>query len=318
MTNFNVALLNDSEFGKELGKKGTSTDFTIYNTKQGEDTFCFFDPHQYPDKIQSLINVLALTDSVVFVIHKLDQYLGEMIVAMDLMNKDKGLIIFDDYVEKEKFIAMVGGASIEKFIIVNQKPFEVYEKLQQYCKIDDGTGEDFKLNIDAFFDVKSVGTVVLGAVRKGQVNVHDELQLYPSDKKVTVKSLQVHDEDVKKADKGSRVGLALKGANVEDLDRGMVLAKPGSLQVASEIVLDVKFSKYYTEKLEAGKGYFVSVGMQYKQAKLIDIKEEGDLIKKKILKFQLQVPIAFSKDNQFLIIDLGAKARICGVGMLSE
>ena len=314
--NFNVALLNDSEFAKELGKKGTSTDFTIYNLKQGEDTFCFFDPHQYPDKIQSLVNVLALTDSTIIVVKQLDKFLGEMIVALDLIQKDKGLIIFEKYVEKEKFISIVGGASIEKFIIVNQEPFEVYEKLKQHCQTGSGEGEDFKLNVDAFFDVKSVGTVVLGAVRKGQVNVHDELQLYPSDKIITVRSLQVHDEDVKTAVKGSRVGLAIKGAAVADFDRGMILAKPGSLQVASEITVDARFSKYYNEKIEAGKGYLIAIGMQYKQAKLLEVKEEGDLIKRKILKFQLQSPVAFSKDDQVLIVDLAAKARICGAGTI--
>jgi selenocysteine-specific translation elongation factor len=311
--NFNVALLNDNELGKELAKKGTATDFTIYNIKQGGDTFCFFNPHLYPDKIQSLINVLMLTESTIIVIKQLDKYLGEMVVALDLMGKEKGLIIFDEYVEKDKFVSLVAGNSIEKFVIVNKNPHEVYEKLQKYFTTSKGEGEDFKLNVDAFFDVKSVGTVVLGVVKQGQVNVHDELQLYPTDKKVTVRSLQVHDEDVKTADKGSRVGLAIKGAGVEDLDRGMILAKPGSLQVASEITLGAKFSKYYTEKPEAGKGYLIAIGMQYNQAKLLEIKddEEG-----KILKFQLQSPVVFSKGEQVLIVDIGAKTRICGVGAI--
>jgi len=311
--NFNVALLNDNEFGKELAKKGTATDFTIYNLKQGEDTFCFFNPHLYPDKIQSLINVLMLTDPTIIVIKQLDKYLGEMIVALDLMGKEKGLIIFDGYVEKDKFVSLVAGTSIEKFVIVNKNPHEVYEKLQKYFTTSKGEGEDFKLNVDAFFDVKSVGTVVLGVVKQGQVNVHDELQLYPTDKKVTVRSLQVHDEDVKTAEKGSRVGLAIKGAGIDDLDRGMILAKPGSLQVASEITVEAKFSKYYTEKIEVGKGYQIAIGMQYKQAKLLEVKEDEE---GKVLKFQLLSPAVFSRGEQVLIVDIGAKTRICGVGAI--
>ncbi|MEM2974003.1 MAG: EF-Tu/IF-2/RF-3 family GTPase [Candidatus Micrarchaeia archaeon] len=312
--NFNVAILNDSAFAKELGKKGTSTDFTVYNLKQGDDTFCFFDPYQYPNKIQSLINVLTLTDSTILVVHKLDQYLGEMIVALDLTQRDKGLIIFGDYVEKDKFISMVSGNSIEKFIIVDKRPFEVYEKLKQYCKIENKTGDDFIMNIDAFFDVKGVGAVVIGAIKKGRVSVHDELQLYPYNKKVTVKSLQVHDEDVESAVRGSRIGLALKGIKVDELDRGLVLAKPGSLQVASEITIETTFSKYYNENIRIGKGYFVAIGMQYRQANLLDIKEKS--ARKKILKFQLHSPITFAKDDNFLVIDPAAKIRICGIGIL--
>lgn len=309
--NFNVALLNDGELGKELGKKGTSTDFTLYNYKQGDDVFCFFDPHQYPDKIQSLINVLMLTDSTIIAVKQLDSFLGEMIVALDLMGKDKGLVIFDEYVERSKFTSMVGGATIEKFIIVNKERSEIYEKLQRDCSVNNPAEGDFMMSIDAFFDVKSVGTVVLGVIKQGKVAVHDELQLYPSDKRVSVRSLQVHDEDVKEAPIGSRVGLALKGVNADELERGMLLAKPGLLQVGNEITVDAKFSKYHDRKIEVGGSFYLAIGLQYRQSKLIDMKDESG---KKILKFQMQSPAAFFKKEKILIVDPGAKARICGVG----
>jgi selenocysteine-specific translation elongation factor len=308
--NFNVALLNAGELGKELGKKGTSTDFTIYNYRQGGDTFCFFDPQQYPDKIQSLTNVLMLTDSTVIVVKQLDKFFGETVVALDLMGKERGLIIFEDYVEKDKFISLVSGASIEKFVIVSKNPAEIYEKLKNHCGVTETEG-GFKMSIDAFFDVKSVGTVVLGVAKGGKVSIHDELQLYPSDKIVSVKSIQVHDEDVKDAPSGSRVGLALKGAGAEELERGMILAKQGSLQVAKEISLDVKFSKFYKGKPEVDKMYFLSTGMQYRQAKITEAKEEG-----RILKFQMQAPVVFSKDEIVLIIDSNSNLRICGSGKI--
>jgi len=159
--------------------------------------------------------------------------------------------------------------------------------------------------------VKSVGTVVLGVAKGGKVSIHDELQLYPSDKIVSVKSIQVHDEDVKDAPSGSRVGLALKGAGAEELERGMILAKQGSLQVAKEISLDVKFSKFYKGKPEVDKMYFLSTGMQYRQAKITEAKEEG-----RILKFQMQAPVVFSKDEIVLIIDPNSNLRICGSGKI--
>lgn len=62
--NFNVALLNCGEFGRELGKRSTSTDLTIYSHRQGDDIFCFFDPHQYPNRIRSLMDVLATPGSL--------------------------------------------------------------------------------------------------------------------------------------------------------------------------------------------------------------------------------------------------------------
>jgi len=309
---FSVALLNAGEFARELGKKGTSTDFTIYDIKQGNNIFGFFDPHQYPDKIQSLANVLMLTDFTILVVKQLDMPLGEMVIALDLMKKDKGLVIFDEYVEKDKFAAMVKGTSVEKFEVTEKRSSEIYEKLTQHeAAFGDDSG--LRLNIDAYFDVKSIGTVILGIVKGSTLSMHDKLQLYPSKKLISIRSIQVHDEDVKEATAGSRVGLALKDAKVDELDRGMILAKPGSLDVANEISVDAEFSKYYKEGVETGRSFFVAIGMQYRQAKVTDVKESGG---RRIIRIQMQMPTAFKKGERILIVDPNAKTRICGAGTI--
>jgi len=310
---WNIALLNAGEFARELGKKGTSTDFTIYDIKQGSNIFGFFDPHQYPDKIQSLTNVLMLTDFTILVVKQFDKSLGEMIIALDLMKKEKGFIVLDEYVEKDKFAAMIKGTSVEKFEFVEKKSAEIYEKLIKN-EITPKT-EELRLNIDAYFDVKSIGTVILGVVKGDQLTLHDKLQLYPLKKLVSMRSIQVHDEDVKSAPAGSRVGLALKDVGTDELDRGMILAKPGSLEVANEITVDAEFSKYYGEGIVVDKSYSLAIGMQYRQAKTIEVKEKETKTRKTI-KFQMQLPTAFKKSEQILIVDPNAKARICGVGTI--
>ena len=63
----------------------------------------------------------------------------------------------------------------------------------------------------------------LGFVKKGIVRKYDKLTLLPANKEVMVRSIQIQDEDHEQAEAGPRVGLAMKGAPIEDLKRGSVL-----------------------------------------------------------------------------------------------
>ncbi len=244
---------------------------------------------------------------------QLDRFLGETVVALDLIKKDQGLLIIDENVEKEKFDLIVKGTVVEKFIPVNPVANEIYEKLTLLKTPEIEQNRSCKLSIDAFFDVKSVGSVILGLVKKGKVSANDKLQLYPTKKLISVRSIQVHDEDVKQAGKGSRVGLALKDVSIDELERGMVLATPGSLQIENEISVSTSFSKYYTEKVETNRVFQISIGMQHQQGKVVGVADKGD---KKLIKFQLQTPIAFEKNETVFLSDPGAKLRICGVGII--
>ncbi|MEM3369974.1 MAG: hypothetical protein QXE90_03970, partial [Candidatus Micrarchaeia archaeon] len=247
---------------KELGKKGTVTDFTIYNYKGsdmqgGELTATFLVPTSYPEKLQSLTHCLAMADAAILVVKKLDKELGEYIIALDLLGINKGLIIFDDYVEKDKFVNLVRGTVLESFIIVDKVPSEIYPRI---AKFENKKSEIEHVIIDAAFDVKSVGTVVLGVAR-GNVNVHDEFGIYPGGKKVTIRSIQVHDKDVKSAEIGERVGLALKGVSVEEVERGHLFSKQ-ELKSAKEIEGDFIKNKYYTEEVKENSKIFIAAHLQ--------------------------------------------------------
>lgn len=307
MANINVAVLGDPEFAKELGKKGSVTDFTIYNYKGsdfkgGEMTAAFMVPTSYPDKLQSLTHVLAMADTAILVVKGLDKALGEFIIALDLLGFKKGFVIFDEYVEKDKFISLVKGTTLEMFIIVDKVPAEIYPRIAAY-EIHKSDVE--YIMVDAAFDVKSVGTVVLG-VSRGNFAVHDELQSYPEDKKAGIRSIQVHDKDVKNAVPGDRVGLALKGVTVEEVERGHMLAKPGTLLASDSLTASWRQSKYFTEKLEAGMHLFAAIGLQYRD--VVVEKIEGGRI---TLKADRKV--AFAKGLSFLVLKPDGKMRIVGV-----
>ena len=87
----------------------------------------------------------------------------------------------------------------------------------------------FRLPVDRVFTLKGHGTVVTGTMSSGSVSVGDEITLYPSGKKARVRSLQSHWESVTLAPSGRRTAVNLQGLEVDDVQRGDVLAHTGDL-----------------------------------------------------------------------------------------
>jgi selenocysteine-specific elongation factor len=97
-----------------------------------------------------------------------------------------------------------------------------------------------RLPIDRVFTMKGFGTVITGTLIAGTIRKEDELELFPSGKRVRVRGLQVHGKTAEQAIAGERTAVNLAGVNKDQLERGMVLASPGQLQTSSRI--DVKLS----------------------------------------------------------------------------
>jgi selenocysteine-specific elongation factor len=92
------------------------------------------------------------------------------------------------------------------------------------------------LHVDRAFTIHGAGTVVTGTLWSGAIAAGDRLALLPADRPVRVRSVQVHDEPVERADAGQRVALNLAGVAVREVARGDVVAAPGA--VAPTRVLD--------------------------------------------------------------------------------
>ena len=85
----------------------------------------------------------------------------------------------------------------------------------------------FRLPVDRAFSVQGFGTVVTGTVISGQVKVRDDLDLLPSGKTVRVRGVQTHAKDVAVAHAGARAALNVNGVEVNEIERGDILAQPG-------------------------------------------------------------------------------------------
>ncbi|HEX4323688.1 MAG TPA: selenocysteine-specific translation elongation factor [Gaiellaceae bacterium] len=85
-----------------------------------------------------------------------------------------------------------------------------------------------RLHVDRSFTLRGIGTVATGTLWSGTIGEGDELRVEPRGRSLRVRSVQVHDRPVERADAGQRVAVALPGVERRELRRGDVLVTPGS------------------------------------------------------------------------------------------
>jgi selenocysteine-specific elongation factor len=122
------------------------------------------------------------------------------------------------------------------------------------------------LHVDRAFTIRGAGTVVTGTLWSGSVATGDRLALLPAGTEVRVRSVEVHDEAVARAEAGQRVALNLAGVAVRDVARGDALAAPGT--VAPTRVLDCAL---VLEGAEHGMRAHVHHGTREAPARLADL-----------------------------------------------
>ncbi len=262
MKSLTVFTYNAEEFLRQVSKKGTSSDIEFHERKSDDSILTFISPLRYPDKISSLTDSIFPADLAVVNITSLNRELGEVIVALDLMGPDIGYITFSDQQMIDQVTPLLKGTRLSSYKVTEKKPVELADEISSLRskKPDSPT----TVIIDHFFGVKSVGTVALGFVLSGTVEKHQDLELSYLDRKVQVRSIQMHDVDVDSAGPGARVGLALKNADPEELERGMLLSeKP--FQYAS--VIDAKIIPHSSVKRipDGQVEVFVSDYMRYQR-----------------------------------------------------
>src|SRR5256885_17036855 len=90
--------------------------------------------------------------------------------------------------------------------------------------------------IEDVYSISGRGTVVTGRIERGRVKVGEEIEIVgfkPTEKKV-VTGVEMFRKILDQGEAGDNVGVLLRGVGKEDVERGQVLAKPGSIKPRSE------------------------------------------------------------------------------------
>jgi selenocysteine-specific translation elongation factor len=273
MSGVTVAVVGAPDVAKELGKKGTTSDLTLFNLVHDEHAITIVEPTQFPEKIPPLMTALAMADQCLLVIGELSRPVAETIAVLELAEIPTTVALGPGVGEPEVARILKGGRLAGAPRVPLDFP-HLRERIESWRA--PAVEGPVQVPIDHAFPVKGVGAVALGVVRQGTLHAHDKLRLFPTPKSVEVRSLQVHDIDRKEAAGGERVGVALRGVEADELERGQVLAPDGSLWVGSTLALGAfERCRYYRGDAGPGAQLYLSLGLQSAPATLDELTEHG-------------------------------------------
>ena len=308
MRHLTVGVFQDETLGGELGKKGTLSDIAMYNRKTDEYIFTFMSPVE--DRLAPKSQIISTIDVAVVVFSQMSRELGETIVMLDLLGVKEGIAITTPYTTPDQIANLTKKTAIGAYRVQERNPGILLENLKEFTPSRDASAPVVVV-IDHAFSVKGVGEVLLGFVKVGTVKKYDKLRLLPLGKEVQVRSIQVQDEDVETAEAGTRVGIATKGATVEELERGSVLTASSEVRTTSDVNLAFTKSPFYVDQVREG-AFHATVGMQTNPVTLSNPQENA-------VRLQSSRPIVYEPRDQWLLLDLNAKrTRIIGKGIARE
>jgi selenocysteine-specific elongation factor len=170
----------------------------------------------------------------------------EHLAIVDLLGVEDGVVVItkSDLVEedmlelvKEDIAEAVAGTVLEKaeIVVTSSRTGQGMDELREAilrvaAEVSQrGSKGPFRLPVDRVFTLKGIGTVITGTMWEGSVADGDEAVIHPYDRKVRVRNIQVHGEDVERAYAGQRVALNLPGISTEEIERGDVIGSAGYL-----------------------------------------------------------------------------------------
>jgi selenocysteine-specific elongation factor len=119
-------------------------------------------------------------------------------------------------------VSSVTGEGLKELIAEIDKVTEVVEEKD--------THEVFRLPIDRSFTITGFGTVVTGTLISGSISEGDKIEIYPRKIETRVRSIQVHEKNVKTAYAGQRVAINIANVKLDEIQRGDVLTQPERME----------------------------------------------------------------------------------------
>jgi selenocysteine-specific translation elongation factor len=302
MNHLTVGIFHDDPLSRELGKKNTESDIVMCSRKTENNIFTFMYPVE--DKLSPKSQIISSVDAAIVTFSGMTRELGETLVMLDSVGLSKGIAITSPYATADQIATLTKDTTAKSFSVENRDTVKILDLLKNYQPERNATSP-IVVVVDHSFSVKGVGEVILGFIKRGAVRKYDKLTLLPANKEVIVRSIQMQDEEFDEAEVGSRVGLAMKGATVEEMKRGSMLCAPDDVRTGSTVKLSFKKSPFYSDDVKEGV-FHATVGMQTLP---ITITEKSDTS----IVIESEKPIVYLEQDTFLILDLNAKkVRIMG------
>jgi len=182
----------------------------------------------------------------------------------------------------------------------------------------------FMMSVEDVFSIKGRGTVVTGRVERGQVKTGEAVEIVGLREKSmssVVTGVEMFHKTLDMGQAGDNLGLLLRGIDREDVERGMVVAKPASITPHTKFMSEV----YVLKKEEGGrhKAFFTGYRPQFyirtmdvtgniKLPEGVEMVMPGDNVN---LEVELIVPVALEQGSKFAIREGGLTV---GAGVITK
>ena len=206
----------------------------------------------------------------------------------------------------------------------SEKILKLMEEVDNYIPTPEReTDKDFLMPVEDVFSISGRGTVATGRIERGVIKVGEEVEIVGirDTQKTTVTGVEMFRKEMDQGEAGDNVGILLRGTKKEDIERGMVLCKPGSITPHTKFEAEV----YVLSKDEGGRHtpFFNNYRPQF-YVRTTDVTGSitlpegtemvmpGDNVK---INVELIAPIAMEEGTRFAIREGG---RTVGAGVVSK
>jgi len=206
----------------------------------------------------------------------------------------------------------------------SEKILQLMDEVDNYIPTPErDTDKDFLMPIEDIFSIQGRGTVVTGKIERGKICVGEEVEIVgiKDTQKTTVTGVEMFRKEMDCGEAGDNAGVLLRGTKKEDVQRGMVLCKPGSITPHTKFEAEV----YVLTKEEGGRHtpFFNNYRPQF-YVRTTDVTGSvtlpegtemvmpGDNVK---INVELIAPIAMEEGTRFAIREGG---RTVGAGVVTS
>ena len=201
--------------------------------------------------------------------------------------------------------------------------YELMDAVDSYVPTPErDTDLPFLMPIEDVFSIKGRGTVVTGRVERGKVNTGDDIEIVgiKETRKTVVTGVEMFNKTLDEGIAGDNVGVLLRGVEKDELDRGQVLAKPGSITPHTKFKAQV----YVLTKEEGGRHtpFFNGYRPQF-YFRTTDVTGTANILNAEMcmpgdrtdIEVEIIAPIAMEEQLRFAIREGG---RTVGAGVVTE
>ena len=227
-----------------------------------------------------------------------------VLTKCDLVDEEFIELVKDDVREKTKGLFIEGAPIVEVDSVSRRGLDELVQKIDEISEDieEKKTDAPSRMSIDRVFSLKGFGTIVTGTLIEGKISVDDEVTIYPSEKKVKVRNLQVHGCDVKTAYAGQRTAINLSNIKVSEIQRGDVIAQTGSVEESMMIDVNISLVEHCKKSLKHWDRIRIFHGTKQILCRIVPLNEdEIQYGESGYAQLRLEEKIVAKKGDRFII-----------------